>query len=176
MLEEGSYSAQLVQVKSKQSGQPLWAQFGMSKDGNTLYVVLTFTVKGGKEDGQFVQWTGFLTDKIGKDGLSSAQRAMNSMALVGFRGDDIDTFADQNPPPHGQVEIVTEIEARDGNRKARVKFINPLGGRLAIDESYAASKSDLKAVSARLKADKARAAAKPAFNPNEDFGEDKLAF
>lgn len=175
MIEEGSYAAQLVQVKTK-SG-PLWAQFGVSKDGNTTYVVLTFKIRGGSFDGQAIQWTGFFTEKMGKDMLTGSDRAMQNLALVGFKGDDIDTFADQNPPPHGQVEIVTEIERSEKYApRARVKYINPLGGQLAIDENFTAKRTDLKAISDRMRAAKIAKANAPKFDPNGPPDDDNVRF
>lgn len=172
MLEPSSYSAQLVQVKG--SLGPLWIQFGLSKDQGTMFCVLTFKVVGGKEDGQLVQWKGFFTDKIGRDMRTGTERAMDSLALVGFQGDDIDTFNGQTP--HGRVEIVTEIEDYKGTKTARVKFINSPERRFVLSDEASASAGDVKAIAAKIKAAKANRSAPSSFDPNGPPADDDIRF
>jgi hypothetical protein len=164
MLEPSTYSAQLIQIKGN-SG-PLWVQFGTSKDQGTLFCILTFRVVGGAEDGQFVQWAGFFTDKMGRDMKTGAERTMAALASVGFEGDDIDAFNGQTP--QGRVEIVTEIEEYKGTKKAKVKFINSPGRALVLGDESRASAADVKAMAAKLKAAKANRGAAPSGVPADD--------
>jgi|SRR6185369_748877 len=156
MLEAGTYAAQLVQVQSDLG--PLWAQFGFSSKNRTPQVILTFRVDGG----QLVQWTGFFTE-------ATRERTERDLRTVGFVGDDIDAFNDQNP--HGTVNVVTEVEEYKGAKRARVKFIN--SGAFTVASGDRMSKDDLKKLSAQIKADKAKR--QSGFDPNADI-DDRIGF
>lgn len=138
---------QLIQVRSR-SGQTLWAQFGVSSQQRTPQVILTFR---RADNGATVQWTGFLTtDKIGKDGLNSYERALDSMHTVGFSGDDLDSFNDQ--APHGKVSLAIEAEEYNGTVRDKVKFVNSEAYTIGDDDRLAGK--GLKDLSAKLKAAK----------------------
>jgi hypothetical protein len=170
MLEPSTYSAQLVQVRG-QTG-PLWIQWGTSKDQGTLFCVLTFKVLGGKEDGQLVQWKGFFTEKVGRDMRTGTERALETLGVIGFVGDDIDLFNSQTP--HGRVDIVTEIEDYKGTKSARVKFVNSTERRLVLGEDSCASPSAVKDAAARIKASKNKQSS--SFDPNGPDPADDVAF
>lgn len=163
---------QLIQVRSR-SGQTLWAQFGVSSQQRTPQVILTFR---RADNGATVQWTGFLTtDKIGKDGLTGYERAMDSMHTVGFTGDDLDAFNDQTP--HGKVSLAIESEEYNGTVRDKVKFINSESFTIGDDDRL--SGKDLKGLSAKLKASKQKNGGGSGWNPrgpaasadNDDAGD-----
>jgi hypothetical protein len=133
-------------------------------------VILTFK----KDDnGQLVQYTGFLTDdKIDKGGKTPYERSLDSLHVVGFSGDDLDAFNDQTP--HGRARISTEIEEYNGTRRERVRFVNPEA--FAMVDGDRMSATDLKKFSAKAKADKQRRASAPAFNPNGPDPDDNVNF
>lgn len=156
---------QLIQARTR-TGQTLWAQFGVSSQQQTPQVILTFR---RADNGATVQWTGFLTtDKIGKDGLTGYERAMDSMHTVGFSGDDLDTFNDQTP--HGKVSLAIEAEEYNGTTRDKVKFIN--SEAFTISDENALAGKGLKELSAKLKASKQKTGNGSGWNPRGPAGDD----
>lgn len=152
-------SAQLIQVTTD-SGQVLWAQFGFSSKARTPQVILTFKKDG---NGQVVQYIGFLTtDKVDKGGKTPFERALDALHTVGFQGDDLDAFNDQTP--HGRARISTEMDDYNDRTVEKVRFVN--AEAFSMNDSDRMGTGDLKKFSAKLKAEKERAARASSFDQN----------
>jgi hypothetical protein len=116
---------------------------GEAKTGNEELSV-DMTIKSGECAGQSITARLYFTEK-------TFDRSIESMRYMGWKGDDLSNIQglDSN-----DVEIVVEHEEYEGQTRARVKWINRIGGAAAAKPLEA---SKAKSFAERMKARVARA-------------------
>ena len=94
-------------------------QFGTAETG-TVQVAVTFEITDGDDRGEYITWTGSLTEK-------AAPHALKALAVCGapmgktldqLTIDDLQSF----------VSLVVEYETHEGKARPRVKWVNRPGG------------------------------------------------
>lgn len=112
MLNQGKYPARATQ----------W-DLGFASTGSEQIAVL-FEITAGEELGRSITWYGYFTD-------ATYERTVESLRTMGWQGNDLATI--DGLDAH-EVQIVVEHEPDDkgGPPRARVKWVNKLGGSLAL--------------------------------------------
>lgn len=109
-IKEGTYRARARE----------W-EFGQSKTG-TPYVAVRFELV---DLGEYITWYGYLTER-------TQDRTMESLRHCGWDNDDITRPTGLNEI---EVELVVERETYEGKTRAKVQWVNRIGGRaLKVDE------------------------------------------
>jgi hypothetical protein len=125
MITNGTYRA-------KASGACV---LGTSANKGTPYLELYFKVVEGDHKNTLVRWTGYFTE-------NTNERTIQSMILMGWKGDDVSEFVDG--ALHGldanEVDIVIEIEEYENaegetRHSPRVQWVNRPGGYLNTDNA-----------------------------------------
>lgn len=111
MIEQGTYKARGV------SGA-----LGMTGTGKEQ-VAIELEILEGEPKGQRVTWHGYFTD-------ATFDRTIESLRLLGWQGTDL---SDLSGVGLNEVSIVIEHEQYDGKTRARVQWINAVGG-IALKE------------------------------------------
>jgi len=139
-VPRGFYTAVAVPIEI--DGLETWAQFGASKNKGTKQVVLNMEIVEGDYAGSRLAWFGYFTQ-------DSADRTIEALRLVGFKGDDLATLPTQKL---GQrVSIVVEEEEYDGKVRSKIAWINRLGGGgMKLERTMDAN--ELRLFAAQLKA------------------------
>jgi hypothetical protein len=95
---------------------------GRSSKG-TAQVFVSFQAKDGEAAGQTIAWYGSFSD-------AALPYTMEKLRTTGFAGDDLSDISSVGSA--GDVQIVVAHEKYEGKIRAKVQFINALGGaRLA---------------------------------------------
>ena len=102
--------------------------FGMSPAKGTPGCAVMFEVTKGEHAGATVSWAGWFTDK-------TAERAIESLEHMGWRGDDPQTATVEDLP--NEVEIVVEVETwtNDEGRAietSKVQWVNKVGAGVKL--------------------------------------------
>jgi hypothetical protein len=106
----------------KYTARAVKAEFRASQNTGTEWVSVTFRVDDGEWQGAEVEWWGFLTEK-------AMARTMEALLVLGFQGDDVLAFIDECPASApNAVRITTKEETYKGTTKARVEYVDALGG------------------------------------------------
>lgn len=109
MVKAGRYNARVV-------------SYGVPdvEEGKTPAVALTFRFL---EDGQDreLTWYGYLSSK-------AVDMTMKALITAGFRGDNMRALGEPEAFEDKEVSIVVEHETFEGKTRAKVKWINELGG------------------------------------------------
>lgn len=109
MIPEGIYTARAID----------WLP-GRTNMGDKLIGVL-FEIAEGEHKGANAQWTGFFTNKLDKGGVSSRQRALDSMRVCGWDGTaKLETLGSN------LVSVKVVHREHDGRTFPEVRFINKL--------------------------------------------------
>lgn len=115
------------------------ADFGFTLNGKEQ-VLVTFDLLDPDYDGETISWFGYFTDK-------TQERTMQALRYCGWQGDDVtnlDGISDQ------EVELVIEHETYEGKTRAKVKWVNRLGGGVTMKAPMA--EAQRKAFAAKMKA------------------------
>lgn len=112
--------------------------FAESKQKGTPFVRVPFRVKDGPHEGEYVPWDGFFTE-------GTAERTIESLRHCGctFPGDDLSNMEGLGSK---DVEIVVEHEewtnpeTNETKTRARVAWVNSLGGGISEEQKMTGSK------------------------------------
>jgi hypothetical protein len=107
LIPEGTYTACAVAAD---------VQWGHTSGGKEQ-IVVPFRILDGEARGRVITWFGFFTDK-------TWERTMQSLRYAGWTGDDVANLGDLP----NQVEIVIGHEEYDGKTRAKIQWVNQIGG------------------------------------------------
>lgn len=113
-------------------------QWGKSKSDKTQ-IVIVFQILDGPQTGQYITWYGYFSGK-------AAKITMKALRTCGWKGDDLAELGVLNQ----RVSIVVEHEEYEGKTHAKVQWINPPGGGIALKNPLAPN--DLRMFAAQMKA------------------------
>lgn len=107
-----------------------WQLSEVGKD-STPCIAVEFEITDGGAQGERIAWNGWLT-------TAAMEFTLKSLRICGWKGDDIENIEALDSP----VILVVEWEEYQGERRAKVKFINDpnysgLGKRMAGTKSKA---------------------------------------
>lgn len=121
-------------------------QWGIGEtDGGKPQVAVGFQILTEGADLSYITWHGYFTEK-------TTERTIESLRLCGWAGDDLTEIAESNPAANlgaNEVELVIEDETYDGKTRAKVQWVNRIGGALALKAPLAGDK--LKAFAAEMR-------------------------
>lgn len=120
MISKGSHPAVVVPVTTDFG--PLSCQFGKSKEKLTPFVAVCCEILSGPDAGQKITWWGYFSDNAGASGKTVTDRTLESLRHMGFKGDDLDKFNDQNPEV--EFQIVVDHETYEGKVRPKVQWVN----------------------------------------------------
>jgi hypothetical protein len=170
VIAEGNYRARAID-----------AQFGHSSQKQTPFVRVRFELQIGNGMTEIVPWTGWFTDKEGKDGRTPSDRSIATLKTCGCTFPD-DTITNTHGLDANEVEVVVKHESWETDQgevrtMAVVSFVNAIGqgGKVRDEDKMDLAKANafaksMKAniISARTKRtapSKAKNGAKPAPAP-----------
>jgi hypothetical protein len=117
LIPEGRWLAVPVQQETN-DGSMLNIVFAPSSKKGTLGGSVMFEIKSGPAAGEHSLWTGWMSDGA----LKNTVRGWRS---IGFIGDDIGTFHDQDPLKLNEVELTVEHETQsNGAVRAKIQWVN----------------------------------------------------
>jgi hypothetical protein len=90
-------------------------KMGLSSDKGAEQVTVLFKLKGGPNNGDNIEWTGYLTDK-------TLARTNESLRYMGWDG------VDDKSVMKNDVSLVIEIDEYKGKQRAKVQWVNSLAG------------------------------------------------
>lgn len=133
MIPEGKYRGRGIETE---------AALTSSKEKGTPAVSVVVEIIDGEHAGQRLRWDGWLTD-------GAAQRTLESLRHMGWRGDMLDDLAGVGD---NEVQVVIEHESnQEGKAFARIRWINRLGGA-SINEEAKMAKEAAKGLAQRFAA------------------------
>lgn len=135
----------------KYMAKALQGAFGKSKEKNTPQVGVEFAFNTPEGTRETIWWVGFFTEK-------AKEKALETLALIGFNGDD--RFGADSFDHNAEVEIVIELETYEGKSRPRVTWVNEPGGRKFSDLPVTEVKSMLVGAGIDLKKEMAAIRAK----------------
>jgi len=136
LLTEGRWLATPVQQPGS-GGDMLNILFDKSANKGTLGGTVKFEFTDGPNKGQAAYWTGWMSD-------GALANTVKAWRAIGFVGDDIDAFNDQDPLTLREVELTVENEEYKGKPQSKVQWVNKPRRFMARDEIRAAA-ADVKA-------------------------------
>jgi len=117
MIAKGTWPAVAVPIISQNTGEELMCQFGYSGNKGTPQVGVCFEFTAGPNSGDRITWIGYLTE-------NTEERTLQSLRIIGFKGDDLDKFNDQRPDQEVHLVIEHEENPKDGKVYAKVAWVN----------------------------------------------------
>lgn len=136
LVPEGIYEAVAVEV-ADDSGVYRYAHLTESKNG-TKQVAMRFRIIGGEFKGRTLSWFGAFTSK-------AWSRTAEALRYCGFKGTDI--LDVENQTLNGVVSVTVEHNTYEGETKARIAWVNPLGGMpMKISHLSDSKRDEFKAV------------------------------
>lgn len=148
MIPEGTYAAVVAPVTTK-GGAKNWCQFGESGQKKTPLVMVQFEILRGPHAGQRITWYGYFSE----ENPDVTDRTIKSLRACGFSGEQFGDMVTQAVDQ--EVSIVVEHEEYQGKRRARVLWVNAVGGGgLKVENQMSASQMRLfsSKLASRLKA------------------------
>jgi hypothetical protein len=109
MIEPGNYEA-----------KPTSAQLGYAQSG-TEQVAIQFRTKNGYH----ITWYGYFTEKTAKTTIAS-------LRTCGWTGNDIADLSSIETKPQDVELIIEQEDDQQGNPRARVRWVNRIGGGVAL--------------------------------------------
>lgn len=99
------------------------ADLGFAGTG-TEQIAINFQFLDGENAGQHITWYGFFTEKC-------VERTFETLRTCGWKGDDLN---DLDGIDENEVELVVEmaVDERDGHAYPKVRWVNRLGGGVAL--------------------------------------------
>lgn len=116
---------------------------GNSSNKGTPQVVLVFKLLEEDFHGETLPWIGYLTD-------ATEERTLESLRICGWKNDDL---SDLDGVCDNDVELVVDHERYEGKLRAKVQFVNRIGG---FKQKAPMSQDAAKAFAAKMR-DKAAA-------------------
>lgn len=92
-------------------------QWGTAGEDNKKQIVVAFRLLDGPQVGQSISWFGYFTTK-------TWERTVEALRLCGWKGTDLENLGSLDQ----KVELVIEHEEYEGKTRARVQWVNKLGG------------------------------------------------
>lgn len=151
LTAEGRFTA--VVIKSESNGL---FEAGEKK---TPGVRLALAVVGGPEEGNYIDWNGWLSDSAFDNTVKTLNETFGFSGNFGEIAEMPDIFAGQ------QCSITTENEEYQGKVRLKVKWLNPVGGGPAPTLKPDEAKGLAARLSSRATALLKSAGAKPATTP-----------
>jgi len=113
MIKAGTFRARAVE-----------GDLGIAQTGKEQ-VHIKFCITSGPDEGQHVIWFGYFNSP------ENAKRTLESLRFCGWAGTDISdlTGIDAN-----EVEVVVEQEEYNGKTRAKVRWINEIGGGPSVSK------------------------------------------
>lgn len=146
MIRKGPHPAVVAPVATDLG--ELACQFGKSKEKLTPFIAVCCEILSGPDAGQKITWWGYFSDNAGASGKTVTDRTLESLRHMGFKGDDLDKFADQRPDI--EFQIIVDHEVYDGKTRAKVQWVNSGSSRgIAIEAPM--DKKELGLFAARFK-------------------------
>lgn len=140
-------------------------QWGKTPAGNEQ-VVVPIKIKEGEYAGRTLTWFGFFTEK-------TWARTMDALRYMGWRSDDISDLGALDK----EVEIVVTHETYEGETRARIQWVNEIGGgRIKLHSPMDAKELRMFAASMRSKAQGKMAKAQGSDQPPHAADDDDLPF
>lgn len=136
LVPEGKWLAIPIQ-QDGHDGAPLNIIFATSEKKGTLGGTVKFELTSGPTKGETVYWTGWLSD-------GALKNTMKGLRAIGFVGDDIDAFNDQDPLSLREVELDFQHEEFKGKVTSKVQWVNK-PRRFMAREDVRAAAADIKA-------------------------------
>lgn len=96
--------------------------FGKTPSGSEQFVV-KFDTEAGVITGYFS-----LAETVNDKGKSAADYTMGKIRAMGFNGDDLGELAEGDLLAGNKCDITVEHDTYQGKTKAKVGFVNPVGG------------------------------------------------
>jgi hypothetical protein len=128
LIPEGYYEAVAVETTDDQ-GVCAYARLALTKGGGKQ-VAAHFKILNPPEGfsaGFPLPWYGaFTATMVGDSGKSVAQRTCESLRHMGLKGDDLTECESQ--PLDQIVSVKVEHNEWEGKTRARIAFVNPVGG------------------------------------------------
>lgn len=119
LIARGTYRAKGFPVDTEEFGNT-YTQFSESKNKGTPYVAVNMEIVGeGEQAGRHIAYIGYFTE-------NTTQRTVESLRYMGFKGNELATAITQKLD--NEVEIVVEHEEYDGKWRAKVAWVNRVGG------------------------------------------------
>ena len=128
MVSKGTHRARAVE----------W-NLGVAKTGKEQ-IAVRFQITAGADEGLYVVWYGYFNSP------ENAKRSMQSLRYCGWKGSDI--FALDGLDAN-EVEIVVEWEVHEGTTRAKVRWVNEIGGAPVLSKPM--SDGQRAAFAARMK-------------------------
>lgn len=113
-LPEGDYPGKIVpQIGA--DGSELMIKFGRSQQKGTPQADVMLEVTSGPHIGEQIKWTGYLSG-------GAVDNCLKALRRMGFEGDDLDRFNDQQPT--AEFTFAVADEEYKGKFYTKVKWIN----------------------------------------------------
>jgi hypothetical protein len=121
------------------------ATFGVSSNGNEQ-IAVQFEIADGDQAGQSIAYVGTFTD-------AAIEYTTEALRATGWEGDDLAEIPDLAVAGKlGPCEIVVQHETYEGKQRARIRFVNRVGGgRFKFKEGTELQGGELKSFAARMK-------------------------
>ena len=142
-IPAGSYLARATPVDGA------YVQWGPATPKSPFTAAVAFEILGGECDGAILTKFFYFGDVLDKGGKTAMDRSLEALRIIGFNGNDIDSFADQHPT--NQVEITVEHQEYQGKTQVRIGFVNRPGGSGGLKLKEKLAPVQLKSISTRLK-------------------------
>lgn len=131
MLTPGRWLAIPVQQEGT-DGSALNIVFATSEKKGTLGGTVKFEITSGPAKGETAYWTGWMSD-------GALKNTIKGLRAIGFVGDDIDAFNDQDPLSLREVELTVENEEYNGKPRPKVQWVNRPRRSMAREDVRAAA-------------------------------------
>lgn len=145
----------LPEVKAKYTARAVGAaSYAPSSKGNQQ-IALPFEITQGEFAGETITWIGTFHETADKNGMTGAERIIESLQFMGWRGDELAELAGVDDARirdllPDEVELVCEMDLYDGKNRLKVKWVNRLGaGRFVFKEQLEGN--DLKQFSSQMR-------------------------
>jgi hypothetical protein len=145
----------LPQVKAKYTARACGAaSFATSSKGNQQ-IAVPMEVSQGEHAGETITWIAVFHETADKNGVTGAERIIQSLQYMGWQGDDLTELMEVSDEQvrellPSEVEISCDLETYEGKTRLKVQWINQAGaGRFTFKE--AATKNDLRSFAAQMK-------------------------
>lgn len=138
LLPAGRYRA--VGVLMTTDNGRTYCQFGKTQGGSPQ-VCVNFEILEGEQMGRRIAWFGFFTEK-------TTQRTIEALRYCGFKGNDLAELETQ--ALDNEVEIIVQHEEYQGKWRARVAWVNQVGGG-GFKFAKAMDRSGIRAFAAQMR-------------------------
>ena len=124
--------------KGKHKGRAVTAVLGFTEKSGKEQVLVDFEIVDGPHAGEHISWFGFFTD-------ATTDTTIGSLRHCGWKGDDLSNLEGVND---NEVELVVEHETYDNKERAKVRWVNKIGGATL---KHAMTDAESKSFAARMR-------------------------